>query len=140
MGCYPGDPDLKTPHFDFHYYPEEGEAIEDAARQAERWYERFARTFQHEFEAPKPVIMYADHPDFQQTNTLSGTLSEGTGGVTESIKNRVIMPFTGSYWETDHVLGHELVHAFQYNVAGSASGGGEQHMGASFRCTCAARR
>jgi Tol biopolymer transport system component len=117
---------LKTPHFDFHYYPEEGEAIEDAARQAERWYERFARTFQHEFEAPKPVIMYADHPDFQQTNTLSGTLSEGTGGVTESIKNRVIMPFTGSYWETDHVLGHELVHAFQYNVAGSASGGGLQ--------------
>ena len=117
---------LKTPHFDIHFYPEEGEAVEDAARMAERWYERFARMFQHEFERPKPIILYADHPDFQQTNTLRGTLSEGTGGVTESLKNRVIMPLTGSYADTDHVLGHELVHAFQYNVAQGRSGAGIQ--------------
>ncbi len=117
---------LKTPHFDIHFYPEEGEAVEDAARMGERWYERFARMFQHEFEQPKPIILYADHPDFQQTNTLRGTLSEGTGGVTESLKNRVIMPLTGSYADTDHVLGHELVHAFQYNVAQGRSGAGIQ--------------
>ena len=115
---------LKTPHFDIHFYPEEGEAVEDAARMGERWYERFARLFQHEFEQPKPIILYADHPDFQQTNTLSGRLSEGLGGVTESLKNRVIMPLTGSYWDTDHVLGHELVHAFQYNLAQGRSGSG----------------
>ena len=115
---------LKTPHFDIHFYPEEAEAVEDAARMGERWYERLARIFQHEFEEPKPLILYADHPDFQQTNTLRGRLSEGTGGVTESLKNRVIMPLTGSYAATDHVLGHELVHAFQYNVAQGRSGGG----------------
>ena len=115
---------LQTPHFDIHFYPEEGEAVEGAARMSERWYERFARMFQHEFEKRKPIILYADHPDFQQTNTLRGTLSEGTGGVTESLKNRVIMPLTGSYSDTDHVLGHELVHAFQYNVAQGRSGAG----------------
>ena len=115
---------LKTPHYDIHFYPEEGEAVEDVARMAERWYERFARLFQHEFEKPKPIILYADHPDFQQTNTLSGQLSEGLGGATESLKNRVIMPLTGSYADTDHVLGHELVHAFQYNLAQSRSGSG----------------
>ncbi len=115
---------LKTPHFDIHFYPEEAEAVEDAARMSERWYERLARVFQHEFEEPKPIILYADHPDFQQTNTLRGRLSEGTGGVTESLKNRVIMPLTGSYADTDHVLGHELVHAFQYNVAQGRSGAG----------------
>ena len=115
---------LKTPHYDIHFYPEEGEAVEDAARMGERWYERFARLFQHEFEQPKPIILYADHPDFQQTNTLSGRLSEGLGGATESLKNRVIMPLTGSYGDTDHVLGHELVHAFQYNLAQSRSGSG----------------
>ncbi len=76
---------LRTDHFDFHYYPEETEAVLDAARMGERWYERFARTFQHEFEQSKPVILYADHPDFQQTNTLSGFINEGTGGVTESL-------------------------------------------------------
>ncbi|HSH74514.1 MAG TPA: hypothetical protein VLA09_02325, partial [Longimicrobiales bacterium] len=114
---------LETAHFDWHFYPEESEAIEDAARMGERWYERFARTFQHEFEERKPVILYADHPDFQQTNTLSGFIGEGTGGVTESLKNRVIMPLTGSYWDTDHVLGHEIVHAFQYNIAQARPGG-----------------
>jgi hypothetical protein len=117
---------LESEHFDWHYYPEEQEAVFDAVRMGERWYERFARTFQHDFEQSKPVVLYADHPDFQQTNTLSGFISEGTGGVTESLKNRVIMPITGSYWDTDHVLGHELVHAFQYNVAQSRSGSGLQ--------------
>ena len=115
---------LETPHFDIHYYPEAGVVIEDVSRMAERWYERFARLFQHEFEKAKPLVLYADHPDFQQTNTLQGFLGESTGGVTESLKNRVIMPMTGSYQDTDHVLGHELVHAFQYNIAQSRQGTG----------------
>jgi Tol biopolymer transport system component len=114
---------METDNFDWYFYPQAAVAVEDAARMGERWYERFARTFQHEFEERKPVILYADHPDFQQTNTLSGFIGEGTGGVTESLKNRVIMPLTGSYWDTDHVLGHELVHQFQYNIAQARPGG-----------------
>ncbi|MCA1792078.1 MAG: basic secretory family protein, partial [Thioalkalivibrio sp.] len=121
---------LRTDHFDIYFYGDDPEPINDAARMAERWYERFARTFQHEFEQSKPLIFYRDHPDFQQTNTLSGSIGEGTGGVTESLKNRVIMPLTGSYWDTDHVLGHELVHAFQYNIAQSRRGGGIQGLAA----------
>jgi len=113
-----------TPHFDIHFYTGMEEAISDLARMSERWYERFARLFQHELAGKKPLIIYADHPDFQQTNTISAQLSEGTGGVTESLKNRVIMPFSGSYASTDHVLGHELVHAFQYDLAQSRRGGG----------------
>ncbi len=115
---------LQTANWNIHYYPEAADAVEDIARMAERWYERFARQFQHEFDVPKPLVIYADHPDFQQTNTLSGMIGQGTGGVTESLKNRVIMPLTASYAETDRILGHELVHAFQYNIAQSATGGG----------------
>ncbi|MBM4185543.1 MAG: peptidase S9, partial [Gemmatimonadetes bacterium] len=114
---------MESDHFDWHFYQGMAPAVSDVARMGERWYERFARTFQHEFEATKPIILYADHPDFQQTNTLSGAIGEGTGGVTESMKNRVIMPLTGSYWDTDHVLGHELVHQFQYNIAQARPGG-----------------
>jgi Tol biopolymer transport system component len=114
---------MESDHFDWYFYENEAEAIDDIARMGERWYERFARTFQHEFEEAKPVILYADHPDFQQTNTLQGFIGEGTGGVTESMKNRIIMPLTGSYWDTDHVLGHEIVHQFQYNIAQARPGG-----------------
>src|SRR5262249_48648078 len=56
-------------------------------------------------------------------------LDQSIGGVTEPIKNRVIMPLTGSYADNNHVLGHELVHAFQFNIAESRRGGGWQATG-----------
>ena len=121
---------LSTQNWNIHYYPEAETAVEDMARLAERWYERFSRAFQHEFDEPKPLILYADHPDFQQTNTLAGAIGQGTGGVTESLKNRVIMPLNASYRETDRILGHELVHAFQFNIAQSRSAGGVMRLAA----------
>ncbi|PSQ74742.1 MAG: peptidase S9, partial [Bacteroidetes bacterium QH_6_64_77] len=108
---------FETDQFDVYFYPAERQAVEDAARMAERWYDRHSRTFLREFQKNKPLIFYANSPDFQQTNAVRGQLGQGTGGVTESIKERVIMPLTGSYAETDHVLGHELVHSFQYDIA-----------------------
>ncbi len=107
---------FRTPHFEFYYYPEEKLAVEDAARMGERWYRRHSRTFLREFSRRKPIIFYANDADFQQTNAISGFIGEGTGGVTESLKERVIMPLTGIYSENDHVLGHELVHSFQYDI------------------------
>ena len=106
-----------TDHFDVYFYPEERQAVADAGRMAERWYQRHSRTFLREFQERKPLIFYANSADFQQTNAVRGRLGQGTGGVTESIKERVIMPLTGSYKETDHVIGHELVHSFQYDIA-----------------------
>jgi hypothetical protein len=108
---------LTTEHFDIYYYPEEEAAVRIAARMAERWYERLSRVMQHELRGRQPLILYAAHPHFQQTNAIFGEIGEGTGGVTESAKRRVILPFAGGLAETDHVLGHELVHAFQYDLA-----------------------
>jgi len=119
---------FNTQHFEVHFYPSEQQITNDAGRMAERWYTRLSRAFQHEFKQ-KPLIFYADHPDFQQTNVISSSLSEGTGGVTEGLRNRVIMPYTGVYRDNDHVLGHELVHVFQYDLASSPGGGGLAGMG-----------
>jgi hypothetical protein len=115
--------EMTTPHFLVHYYTSEGDVTKDASRLAERWYERLSGVFQHEFDR-KPLIFYADHPDFQQTNVINDLLTEGTGGVTEGLRTRVIMPYTGVYADNDHVLGHELVHVFQYDLASSPVGGG----------------
>ena len=49
--------------------------------------------------------------------TAIGDLTEATGGVTEGGRDRVVLPFTGVYSDNDHVLGHELVHVFQYDIA-----------------------
>jgi hypothetical protein len=109
---------LRTEHFDVYYYPEAEEGVRDAARMAERWYQRISTILGHQLRERQPLILYASHADFQQTNILSSPVGEGTGGVTESFKQRVIMPLAHTYAETDHVLGHELVHAFQYDISG----------------------
>jgi Tol biopolymer transport system component len=113
---------LKTQHFDVYFYPNERPAAEQAARMAERWYTRLSSVLHHELKGKQPLILYADHPDFEQTNVLSDAPGEGTGGVTESLKRRIILPLGASLRESDHVIGHELVHAFQYDISGVGRG------------------
>ena len=64
---------------------------------------------------------------FRQTNAVEGLIGEGTGGVTEALKRRIVLPMSGSLADTDHVLGHELVHAFQFDITGAdpRDGGGQ---------------
>jgi Tol biopolymer transport system component len=108
---------LKTEHFDIHFYPEARQAAMDAGRMAERSYALLSRILRHEYRERKPIILYASHSDFQQTNALGGeSPGEGTGGVTDFFKQRIILPFTGSYEELEHVLQHEMVHQFQYDI------------------------
>ena len=113
---------MKTRHFDIYYYPEEQAAVDNAARMLERWYTRLSRVLSHQFGERQPVVLYASHTHFEQTNTLSGLIGEGTGGVTELMKRRIVLPMAGPIAETDHVLGHELVHAFQFDMTGRGSG------------------
>lgn len=108
---------FSSEHFDVYYYPPTDQAAQDMARMAERWYRRHSVTFRREFTERKPLIFYANDADFQQTNVVGGFIGQGTGGVTESLKERVTMPLTGLYSENNHVLGHELVHSFQYDIA-----------------------
>jgi len=113
---------LETEHFDIYYYPEEGAAVEFAALMAERWYARLSRLLDHDLSGRQPLILYASGPHFRQTNTLQGNIGESTGGVTEILKRRIVLPFSGPLAETDHVLGHELVHAFQFDITGEGGG------------------
>ena len=109
---------LRTEHFDIYYYDQEADVVDDVGRMAERWYARLSRLFNHSFNR-KPIVLYANAADFQQTTTTPELIGEGTGGFTDPFMNRVVLPLTGDYAENDHVLGHELVHVFQFDVAAS---------------------
>ena len=108
---------IHTEHFDIYFYPEKREAAMQAARIAERWYARLSRIFNHQLKGRQPLILYASSPDFQQTATIPGILGEGTGGVTEMLKRRIVLPLGVSLAESNHVIGHELVHAFQFDLS-----------------------
>jgi Tol biopolymer transport system component len=107
---------MKTEHFDIYFYPEFRPAAEQAARMAERWYKRLGRMLNHELRGRQILILYASSPQFQQTSAIPGVLGEGTGGVTEMFKRRIVLPLGASLADTDHVIGHELVHAFQFDI------------------------
>ncbi len=105
----------ETPHFDIYYYVKNDSVLNQFARLSEEWYRRHYPVFGKNLEGHNPVFIYNNHADFQQTTTISGAIGVGTGGVTEALKNRIVMPFAPIFAQTDHVLGHEMVHAFQYN-------------------------
>lgn len=118
---------IETEHFDVFYYPVERTAAYDVARMAERSYARLSRVLRHQFRERKPIILYASPSDFRQTNTTPGEIGEGTGGFTDFLKHRNVFPMTGAYADVAHVLQHEMVHQFQYDVwSGGRAGGGIQ--------------
>jgi Tol biopolymer transport system component len=106
---------FRTPHFDIYHYLANDSTLNEIAQLGEQWYAIHQKTFRDTFKVRNPIIIYADFSDFQQTTTVSDDISVGTGGVTEPLKNRVVIPLAASFAQTDHVLGHELVHAFQFH-------------------------
>lgn len=119
---------LETEHFLVYYYPEERAASIDAARMAERGYARLSRILDHQFREKKPIVLFSSRTDFGQNN-VTGDLGEGTGGVTEALRHRMLLNFTGDYRSFEHVLTHEMVHAFQYDIfARGKAGSGLQNL------------
>lgn len=109
---------LKTAHFDVYYYPEEAEAAGVVGRLAERWRARLNAFFEHALTGRQTIILYATASHFRQTNAIDELVGEGTGGVTEAVRRRIVLPMGGSLADTEHVLGHELVHAYQFDITG----------------------
>lgn len=107
---------LDTEHFAVYYYASEEDMAGLAARLAERWYARLSKVLGHALESRQPLILYGSQPEFAQTNVVAGFLDDGIAGVTESARRRIVMPLAPTLAETDHVLGHEIAHAFQFDI------------------------
>ena len=114
---------IETENFRVYFYQGEAEVTRIAAQIAEDAYARISRTLDYRLSHPVPILIYDSHNDFEQTNATWGLIDEGTLGFTEAFKNRVVLPFTGSYTEFRHVIHHELVHAVMYDMFYRREGG-----------------
>jgi hypothetical protein len=123
---------MKTRHFDIYYYLEDEDTVRMAGPHGRTVVRALSRMFNHELKGRQPLILYGSGPEFQQTTAIPSLLGEGVGGVTESFKRRIILPYGASLYETDHVIGHELVHAFQYDIM--AQGHSDQARGNEGPC------
>ena len=103
---------LETRHLRLHFHTEE----ESLARHLVVFAESVCVEFDQRFRLPPkrkiPFLLYSAHYLFQQTNVTPGLISEGTGGLTELIKGRVLLPHTGSWHRLRWVTRHELTHAY----------------------------
>jgi hypothetical protein len=101
----------KTEHFDVYFYAR-GKNRPIAAQLAENAYTRLTEKFNLVFDKKIPLVIYS-HPNyFTQTNIVADILPENVAGFTEFYKERVVVPFDGSYKNFEHVINHELVHVF----------------------------
>lgn len=106
----------QSPNFEIYHYFENDSTVHALASSFEKWYARHQVLFRDTFPERNPIIIYANHPDFQQTSAISGEISIGTQGVTEALKTRVVIPVLETNAQTDHVIGHELTHVFHYRA------------------------
>jgi len=106
----------QTPAFEIYHYLDNDSVLNMIAGRSEAWNRHHQAIFLDTLDSRNPLFIYENHAEFQQTLTVSSMIGESTGGVTEALKRRVVMPLTWSFPQTDHIIGHELVHAFQYNI------------------------
>jgi Tol biopolymer transport system component len=103
---------IESPHLRLHYYAEEESLARRLVVFAESVCVEYDGRFRVRHRQPIPFLLYSVHHLFQQTNATPDLISEGTGGLTELIKGRVLLPHTGSWSRLEWVTRHELTHAY----------------------------
>ena len=103
---------LQTMHFDIYYPRGEDEFGRVVALMAEETYYTLKDQLTFPIGSRIPVMFFSSKTNFQSTNIIYPLLTEGVGGFTESLRNRVAIPFDGSYSDLEELLAHELTHAY----------------------------
>jgi len=106
----------ETEHFRVLFYPGGEGLAEFGARSAEEYYAQTSRDLGVDIEGKTPLILYLSPGQFSETNVVLDVIGEGVGGFSELIKNRIVIPFDGSYNDLHHVIGHELTHIFEFQM------------------------
>ena len=102
---------IVSPNFNVYYYGDNHDLAIFTSKVAEESLDQIGKHLRWRSNKPVKIIVYSSHNDFQQTNIVNPYMPEGVGGVTELYKNRIVIPFEGSYTQFKHVIHHELVHA-----------------------------
>ena len=102
---------IVSPNFNIYYYGDNHDLAIFTSKVAEESLDQIGKHLRWRSNKPVKIIVYSSHNDFQQTNIVNPYMPEGVGGVTELYKNRIVIPFEGSYTQFKHVIHHELVHA-----------------------------
>jgi Tol biopolymer transport system component len=114
---------IESDHFQIYFYPELDSLARRVLDLAEKTNAVMSVRMGHQLTRRVPIILYGSHNDFSQTNVTPELIDAGTGGFTELLRNRVVIPFMGPYEDLRHVVVHELTHAYMFDMLyGGAAG------------------
>ncbi len=103
-------------HFDFYFYDEERASLQRVVDNAESAYLKLSQKFNYQISKKIPLIFYATHSAFEQTNVDLNFLSENVGAFAEPARNRMVLPVDMSDDKLNQLITHELTHIFEYEI------------------------
>ncbi|MEN8164747.1 MAG: hypothetical protein ABFS37_11510, partial [Acidobacteriota bacterium] len=106
----------ETPHFRISYYDRVEPSLDEVASFAESAYDELARRLNFQILKPVPMLIYATHAEFEQTNVIVGFIPEGVGAFATPSRNRMVLPVDLPKLELQALIQHELGHIFQYEI------------------------
>lgn len=108
--------EFATPHFRISFYDRVEPQLGKVASFAESAYDELARKLNFQLPEPVPLIAYATHAEFEQTNVIVEGIPEGVGAFAVPARNRMVLPVDLPDAELAKLIQHELVHIFQYEI------------------------
>ncbi|HXI11586.1 MAG TPA: BamA/TamA family outer membrane protein [Thermoanaerobaculia bacterium] len=103
-------------HFDVYFYQEEKGSLQKVVNFAESAYDDLSRKFNFQIPKKIPLIFYATHSAFEQTNVDLGFIPEGVGAFAEPVRNRMVLPIDTTDEKLLQLITHELTHIFEYEI------------------------
>jgi len=102
---------IQTEHFDIYYPKGSYDIAECSGWMAEESLTKIQESWNYQLQGRIIFVVFPSHNSFQNNNVGGSSPSESTGGFTEFLKNRVVIPYQGSNEVFRHVIHHELTHA-----------------------------
>src|SRR5215212_8160214 len=103
-------------HFDVYFYDEEKASLQKVVDNAESAYDDLSRKLNFQISKKIPLIYYATHSAFEQTNVDLNFIPEGVGAFAEPARNRMVIPIDTTDEKLLQLITHELTHIFEYEI------------------------
>lgn len=105
---------LSTAHFDLHYTEESAPIVPRLAEYMEKAHAEVTAILRIEIKERTSFFIFNNHNQFEENNVVE--IGEGTGGVTEAFKNRLLIFNDGTEFWLQHVVIHEFGHVGEFEI------------------------
>ncbi len=106
----------QSTHFEVYFYEGERASLQKVVNYAESGYDELSRKFNFQISKRIPLIFYATHSAFEQTNVILNFIPEGVGAFAEPVRNRMVLPIDLPDEKIYELIKHEMTHIFEYEI------------------------